>query len=212
MAGAHKTILFFGNIAPYKGVEFLVDAMSRVSAALPDVRLVIAGRPKGSEDYWARIRARIDTLGLRGRVIERIEYVADEDIEMYFKAADVLVLPYTHVFQSGVLFLGYGFGLPAIASDVASLRDDVIDGRTGFVCPPANSHGLAEALLQYFASPLYENLQSNRATIRNFAMERHAWETVATLTKDVYESLQAHGDAERVVSENYAGPCEGRTK
>jgi glycosyltransferase involved in cell wall biosynthesis len=212
LASADKVILFFGNIAPYKGVEYLVEAMSAVAAVLPDARLVIAGRPKGSEDYWARIRTQIETLGLRAHVIERIEYVADEDIEMYFKAADVLVLPYTHVFQSGVLFLGYGFGLPAIASDVASLRDDVIDGQTGFVCPPADSHALAEALLRYFASPLYESLPSNRAAIRKFAIERHAWETVAALTKGVYESLQANGSGERVVHENYAGPCESRTK
>ena len=212
LATADKTVLFFGNIAPYKGVEYLVEAMSAVSAALPDARLIIAGRPKGSEDYWAGIRTRIETLGLGERVVERIEYVPDEDIEMYFKAADVLVLPYTHVFQSGVLFLGYGFGLPAVASDVASLRDDVIDGKTGFVCGPADSHALAQAILRYFASPLYENLPSNRAAIRRFAIERHAWETVAALTNGVYELLQGDRSAERVAHESYAGPCESRTK
>ena len=58
----------------------------------------------------------------------RIESVPDAETELYFKAADVLALPYTHVFQSGVLFLGYNFGLPVIASDVASLREDVVEG------------------------------------------------------------------------------------
>ena len=51
-------------------------------------------------------------------MIQRIEYIPDEETEVYFKAADVLILPYVHVFQSGVLFLGYSFGLPAIAADV----------------------------------------------------------------------------------------------
>ena len=63
------------------------------------------------------------------RVIAKIEYVPDEETELYFKAADVLILPYTHVFQSGVLFLGYSFGLPAIAADVGSLKEEIIEGR-----------------------------------------------------------------------------------
>ena len=62
----------------------------------------------------------MNAYGVRDRVIERIEYVPDEETELYFKAADVLVLPYTRVFQSGVIFLGYSFGLPAIAADVGN--------------------------------------------------------------------------------------------
>src|SRR4051812_40045701 len=91
---------------------------------LPESRLVIAGRPKGSESYWATIEEQISRLRLGSRVVERIEFVPDTDTEVYFKAADLLALPYTHVFQSGVLFLGYNFGLPALASDVASFKED----------------------------------------------------------------------------------------
>jgi len=47
-----------------------------------------------------------------------------------------LVLPYTRVFQSGVLFLGYSFGLPAIAADVGNLKEEIIEGQTGFVFRP----------------------------------------------------------------------------
>ena len=96
-------------------------------------------------------------------VIERIEYIPDEETELYFKAADVLILPYTHVFQSGVLFLGYSFGLPAIAADVGTLKEEIIEGQTGFVFKPQDSSDLASKIDKYFKSELFRNLESRRA-------------------------------------------------
>src|SRR6266700_203772 len=113
-----KTLLFFGNIAPYKGLEYLIDAFEELSQKDGHYRLIIVGKPKGSEDYWKQIHRGISRSRIRDRVVERIEYIPDEETELFFKAADVLILPYAHVFQSGVLFLGYSFGLPAIAADV----------------------------------------------------------------------------------------------
>ncbi len=149
LEAADKTILFFGNIAPYKGLEYLVEALKLVEDRLPDCRLVIAGRPKGAESYWESIRQRISVLHLDSMVTQRIEYVPDAETEVFFKAADVLVLPYIHVFQSGVLFLAYNFGLPAIASDVASMKEDVVEGCTGFVCRPQDPVALAATIERY---------------------------------------------------------------
>ena len=108
------------------------------------------------------------------QVIER-QFIRDEDIEVYFKAADVAVLPYTYIFQSGVLFLAYGFGVPVIATDVGSLREDVVDGRTGFVCAPRDATALAAAIEQYFSSDFYRNLEERRHQIRHVVSEEHAW-------------------------------------
>ena len=191
LTGSQKAVLFFGNIAPYKGLEHLVEAMALIARTIPDCRLIIAGRPKGSESYWAAIQQRISALGLGSTVIERIEYVPDADTERYFKAADLLVLPYVHVFQSGVLFLGYNFGLPAIVSDVASLREDVIEGTTGFICKPCDPVALARAIERYFSSELYSALDSRRPEIRRLASERYSWATVGAITKDVYRKLEA---------------------
>src|SRR5436190_12741619 len=91
IADSDKTLLFFGNIAPYKGLEYLVAAFAELSRRDSNYRLVIAGRPKGSESYWNRLRESILRNGLRERVTERIEYVPDDQTELYFKAADVLV-------------------------------------------------------------------------------------------------------------------------
>jgi glycosyltransferase involved in cell wall biosynthesis len=185
-----RCVLFFGNIAPYKGLEYLVQAVARARTEVPTLRLVIAGRTKGSEAYWQSVRQQIEALGLRGNVIERIEFVPDEEIELYFKAADVLALPYAHVFQSGVLFLGYNFGLPVIASDIASFREDIIEGETGFICAPADPTALATTLQRYFESELYRCLDVRREQIRSFAAERYSWSRVADITTAVYRRLQ----------------------
>jgi glycosyltransferase involved in cell wall biosynthesis len=184
-----KTILFFGNIAPYKGLEYLVEAFAQLSSAHSDFRLLIVGRPRnGSEQYWEGIRERLGSMDT-SRITQRIEFVPDAETELYFKAADVLVLPYTEIFQSGVLILGYSFGLPTIVADVGSLRDDVREGQTGFVCKPWDSIDLARALRQYFASDLYRELGVRRAAIRQYALEHHSWEAVGTMTNAVYAGL-----------------------
>ena len=125
------------------------------------------------------------------RVITRIEYVPDDDTEIYFKAADILVLPYTHVFQSGVLFLAYNFGLPVIAADVASMKEDIVEGETGYVFEPRNGEDLADKIETYFASPLYATLSEARPRIRQYAAERYSWAKVAAMTNSIYHTVIA---------------------
>lgn len=185
-----RTILFFGRIGPYKGLEFLVAAFQRIVAKNGDYRLIIAGRPKlGGEKYLDEIQRKINRDVKRGRVIQKIEFVPDEETEVYFKAADVLVLPYTEIFQSGVLFLGYSFGLPVIASDVGSLREAVVEGGTGLLCKPRDPVDLARAIEAYFAGDLYKRLGERRQEIRDYANSRNSWNVVGELTRDVYLNL-----------------------
>ena len=185
-----KTLLFFGNIAPYKGLEYLIGAFERIVTAGGDYRLMIAGGPvKDTEKYWDGIQQTIAHSVGRRRIIERGEFIPDDETELYFKAADVLILPYTYIFQSGVLFLGYSFGLPVIAADVGSLREDVLEGETGFVCRPKDAGHLAQTIETYFASELFGKLKSRRQQIREYARKRHSWATVAQITCNVYAKL-----------------------
>jgi D-inositol-3-phosphate glycosyltransferase len=186
---ADKTLLFFGNIAPYKGLEYLVAAFIEAAKMDKTYRLIIAGRLKGSREYWHRIHATIIDSGLSDRIIQRLEYIPDEETEMYFKAADVLVLPYKYVFQSGVLFLGYNFGLPVIAADVGSLKEEILEGETGFVFRPQNSSDLAQAIRRYFASELFSALDARRPLIRQYANERYSWSKMSAITTAIYCDL-----------------------
>jgi D-inositol-3-phosphate glycosyltransferase len=192
LAPSDKVVLFLGNIAPYKGVETLVDAFEQLAKTEDRLRLVIAGRPKGEEAYWENLLARINRSPARAQMILKIEYVPDAEMEIYFKAADVLVLPYKHIFQSGVLFLGYSFGLPVIVSDVGSLKEEILEGRTGFVFQPNDVADLVRVLNQFFAGDLYQNLAGRRSEIQQFANDRHSWTEVAAITGTVYSQLINH--------------------
>lgn len=184
-----KTILFFGRITPYKGLEYLIAAFRKLASANNDYRLVIAGRPDRCEEYWNAIREDLRDDVASGRVLLRASYIPDEETEVYFKAADVLVLPYKEIYQSGVLFLAHSFGLPVIAADVGSLKDDIVEGDTGYLFTPGGIDSLAETLSRYFGSDLYTSLDSRRREIQDFANERHSWDVVADMTLDVYAEL-----------------------
>jgi len=185
-----RTILFFGHIGPYKGLEFLVTAFQRVVAAHPDCRLIIGGQPgRGCEDYLDGIRRLIRDDPSRDRVIQRIEFIPDEETEVYFKAADLLVLPYTQISQSGVLVLGYSFGLPVVAADVGSFGGDVVEGKTGFLFKPGDPLDLAAAIERYFRSDLFKRLPRGRREIVDYARERYSWDAVSRMTCAVYEQL-----------------------
>ena len=185
-----RTILFFGGVRPYKGLEYLVDAFNQLPSG--NYKLLIAGEAKkGTEDYMGNIQKAIAKAGTGANIIQKLEYVPDEDAELYFKASDVCVLPYTLVFQSGVLFLSYSFGVPVIATDVGSLSEDIIPGETGWLCRPLDAADLARAIREYFDSNLYKTLDRRRQEIRDYANRQHSWEVVAEMTTQVYSDLLA---------------------
>jgi D-inositol-3-phosphate glycosyltransferase len=182
-------ILFFGRITPYKGLEYLIAAFRRLLAQHENYRLIIAGKPDNCEAYWGAIRQDIHDDVQKGRMLLREGFIPDEETEVYFKAADVLVLPYRDIYQSGVLFLGHSFGLPALAADVGSFKDEIVDGKTGFVFSPEDPVDLTRAIKQYFTSDLYADLNSRRREIRDYATERHSWDVVRQMTMNVYTNL-----------------------
>jgi D-inositol-3-phosphate glycosyltransferase len=166
-------------------------ASRRLPAKHDDYRLLVVGSldTLNGEQYNNAIREamRADLPGVR--TLLRAEFVPDNDIEIYFKAADVLVLPYTDIYQSGVLFLAHSFGLPVLAADVGSLKDDIVVGKTGFVFRPRDPVDLARAIELYFASELYADLDGRRPEIKDYTKERHSWDVVGRMTMSVYAGL-----------------------
>jgi glycosyltransferase involved in cell wall biosynthesis len=189
IGNTEKAILFFGGIQPYKGLEYLVDAFHLIASGHMEYRLIIAGAPTQSAQYWHDIQAAIESHPTRERVIQRIEFVPDSETELYFKAADVAALPYTDIFQSGVLVLSFGFGLPVIATDVGSLREDIAEGETGFVCKPRDPVDLARVIRTYFESDLYRQLDQTRQKICESTKRSNSWEMAAEKTSNVYAEL-----------------------
>lgn len=190
-----KVLLFFGRIAPYKGLDHLLKAFADLLSSDRAYLLMIAGKPKWDDSYWNKMKAFISDSGIAPNVIHDAEFIPDEKVEVFFKAADVLVLPYTNVFQSGVQFLAYSFGLPVIATDVGSLKEQIVEDQTGFVCDPGDSVSLAKTIRKYFLSELFRELDRRRADIRIYANELYSWQKVVSLTERVYANLML--DAKR---------------
>lgn len=191
IAPENRSLLFFGQIAPYKGLEYLVRAFAKLAEDDDSYRLTIAGKPKWSGDYWVKMQQIIADRNLESRLIKRIEHIPDDEVEVYLKAADVMILPYSNIFQSGVLFLAYSFGLPVIATDVGSLKEEILEGQTGFVCAPQDSASLEETIRKYFKSDLFRDLEGRRSEIKAYANERYSWSKVAGITSAVYSRLLA---------------------
>lgn len=186
---SERTILFFGNIKPYKGLECLAEAFQQILSRDRDYRMIIAGRAEEGDKYWSAIKGALNDQIVKGTVLLRAEYIPDDETEIYFKAADVLALPYKYIYESGVLFLGFSFGLPAVVADVGSLREEIREGETGFVFRPEDPVDLASAIERYFASDLYANLSSRRQAVRRRVAEQHSWDTVGDMTVRVYAKL-----------------------
>jgi glycosyltransferase involved in cell wall biosynthesis len=186
-----RVLLFFGQIAPYKGLAYLIEAIATLARAGQRVHLIIAGRVKrGSEDYWSNAQRLISELGISELVTKSIRFIPDEQVEPYFKAADAVAISYVDIFQSGVPFLAFSFGMPVIATDVGSLREDVTS-ETGVLCRPMDAADLARAVSAFFGSELYRDSTNAAARIRRVAQERHSWETVSERTTAVYANLTA---------------------
>jgi glycosyltransferase involved in cell wall biosynthesis len=186
-----RAILFFGRIMPYKGIEYLLEAFRLlVAEKQANYRLIVAGEPKkGSEGYLREVQDFVRRNFRHEQVILRLEFIPDDQMELYLKGADVLVLPYKEIFQSGVLFLAYSFGLPVVATDVGSFREEIVEGSTGFLCKPGDPAELAKAVNRYFASVLYRDLALRRPELKDYANAHHSWHAVAELTCMAYAKI-----------------------
>lgn len=150
-------LLFFGLIRKYKGIEYLIQALPEVLRSVP-VQLVIAGEFWEAREPYLKL---IQELGLRKNVTVVDRYVPNEEVGLYFSAADVVVLPYVDATQSAVISLAYAFGKPVITTAVGGLPEVVTDGETGFVVPPKDHAALAAAIVRYFQEDCAPRFSAN---------------------------------------------------
>jgi glycosyltransferase involved in cell wall biosynthesis len=169
-----SVVLFFGLVRPYKGLGVLLQAMAHV----PCARLLIAG-----EFYQPRLEyeRRIAELGLASRVRIEDRYIPNEEVPLYFSAADVVVLPYLSATQSGVAKLAYHFERPVIVTNVGGLAEEVDEGKTGHVVPPNDPAALAKAIERILQE---KNHVAFSAHVREFK-KRFSWERVVEAMEEL---------------------------
>jgi len=190
LTSGERVVLFFGLIAPYKGLDILLDAVKVLASWNDRPRVIVAGSAKpGSGSYWPALKSRLANEDVFSRVLVKDEFIPDSEVAILLRAADVLVLPYRAIYQSGPLLLAYRFGLPVIATKVGSFDRDVIPDVTGVLCEPENPEDLAKAIQRYFASRLYLDLEATQEHVRRIGRERYSWEGIARTIEEVYARL-----------------------
>ncbi len=113
------TFVFFGNIRPYKGIDTLLDAFRAVQPAHPEAHLILAGQPY-SEEFAATLR---DTCREVPNIHLALEYVADDDVQLYLRAADCFVAPYKYIETCSAIYLALAFELPVIIKSEGNVKD-----------------------------------------------------------------------------------------
>jgi glycosyltransferase involved in cell wall biosynthesis len=139
-----KTLLFFGLIRDYKGLDLLIDAVSLLDDSY---QLLIAGESYGSFDKYQK---QIDQSPAKDRIKMLNHYMDDREVPILFSAADILVLPYKSATQSGVLPIAYHFEVPVVGTDVGGLKESIENTGSGVVCQP-EATSMARGIEKLFA-------------------------------------------------------------
>jgi glycosyltransferase involved in cell wall biosynthesis len=177
-----QTILAFGAIRPYKGLDNLIEAVASLKRILPRLVLMIVGQPW--ED-WHHYQNKIEALGLSNSVCLQLGFIPSNRIASYFQAADLVVLPYRHFHaQTGVGMIALSMGKALLVSNVGGLPDLVSDRKS--VVPPDDSSALAERLADIFTTP---GLPSAMAEDSKKIAGEFDWERIAQKTHRLYLSL-----------------------
>ena len=176
------TLLFFGLLRAYKGVDLLIRALP----SIPEARVVIAGDPLEPAEPLQRLA---EELGVSTRIEWRLGFLPDAEIAELLHEAAAVVLPYRHAGSSGVLATALGHGRPAVISDIPGLADDVRNLGAGIAFRPGDVEALAAACRAVLAdpAPYYRGALAARAA--------RGWEAAAKAHELVYEELVAPGRA-----------------
>jgi glycosyltransferase involved in cell wall biosynthesis len=174
--------LCFGLMRPYKGLDVLLEAWRR------------AELPAGAE-LWMVGRPRMDVSALRAASPPNVrwltQFVSDEELAALFRAADLAVLPYREIDQSGVLYTALAFGTPLLLSAVGGFPEVAQTGAAELVAP-GDAGALAGALGTLLGDP------GRRASLAQASRRAGApdgpygWDAIARRTLALYVALQAH--------------------
>jgi glycosyltransferase involved in cell wall biosynthesis len=168
-------VLFFGLIRPYKGVDVLLRAFRQIEEA----ELWVVGMP------------RIDMAPLHELAGERVRFVSrflpDREIPAYLRRADVVVLPYREIDQSGVLYTALAFGKPLVLSSVGGFVELAEQHGAARLVTPGDEEELAAAIRELLGDEAARERLG--AAAARAAAGPYSWDTAAKHTLELYREL-----------------------
>lgn len=172
-------ILFFGLLRPYKGLDVLLEAFRDVEGA----ELWIAGMPRMP---LAPLRELADQVPGKVRFVDR--FIPDPEIPAYFRRADVVVLPYREIEQSGVLYTALAFGKAIVVSSVGGFAE-LADAGVARAVPAGDPAALTTALGELVVDPVMRRRLEVAAAAA--ATGDFSWDEIAARTMELYATLLA---------------------
>ena len=173
-------LLFFGFIRDYKGLDLLLNAFADERLRRFPVKLLIAGEYYSSpEPYLELIRAN----QLENLIELRTEFIADEEVNLYFCAADMVVQPYKSATQSGVTQIAYHFEKPMLVTDVGGLAEIVPHQKVGYITQ-IDSDDVANCLADFFENNREEEFSKNVAIEK----EKFGWDKMIDAIEELIKS------------------------
>jgi D-inositol-3-phosphate glycosyltransferase len=144
----YSYLLFFGFIRTYKGLDLLLEAFADSRFRNRKLKLIIVGEFYESDTPYKEI---IEKHNIADDIILNDRFIKEEEVALFFSAADLVVQPYRSATQSGVTQIAYHFEKPMLVTDVGGLSEIVIDGKSGYVVPPEPAK-IADAIDDFFAN------------------------------------------------------------
>lgn len=203
--GSHFVILFFGQLKKVKRLDLLLMATAVARArGTGRLRLLVAGSPADSN--IAELEYFIETEGLQDVVQIHARYIENSEIPLYLSAADLMVLPYDNIYQSGVVLLAMSYGVPVLTSDIPGMLEVLDNGRTGLTFRAGDKDDLADKLIALECGA--QDTSELARAAREVALTRHSWSNCAQATIAAYRAV-LDGGGYRLTAEgnHYNGGC-----
>ena len=176
-------ILFVGNLTPYKGPDVLVRAMQKIAQEVPDTELVFVGSGK-MRDELGKLAEKI---GIKNH-LKFTGFVEESMKPLYYKAADIFVLPSTlntEVFPI-VLLEASAAGLPMVVSNLNTFKCIIEDGYNGLFTKRGDENSLVDAIVYLLKN---EDLRKKMGENARKKVKNYSWERIAEMIEEVYKSL-----------------------
>jgi D-inositol-3-phosphate glycosyltransferase len=177
-----KYLLFFGFIREYKGLDILIRAFSDTRLRSLPIKLLIAGEFYTDSKLYTDL---ITELDLNEQVVLKIGFVPNDEVHLYFCAADLVVQPYRAATQSGVTQIAYHFNKPMITTDVGGLSEIVPNGIVGYVVEP-DPKDIADAIFRFFS----ENREKEFSENAKKEKKKYSWEQLLNKIDELIIEIQ----------------------
>ncbi len=176
-----RYLLFFGFIRDYKGLDLLMNAFADGRLRKFPLKLLVAGEYYSSPEPYLEL---IKKNELSDLVILRTDFIPDEEVNLYFSAADMIVQPYKSATQSGVTQIGYHFNKPMLVTNVGGLAEIIPDGKIGYVVEP-DSEKVADALVDFYENERMAEFEVNIVEEK----KKFSWTNMANTFLSVYDQM-----------------------